>query len=306
MLRTLLVLGYQKYALHLGEAVVNDKTKNNNNTAQKTNKPAWLLRPYVGATLSKWKTIVSEVFVSHSELSKGKTVLDIGANNGLYALTALFHGGAKHVTLFEPDARFGEKIYPQIAEMLAADPGHREREFKYDLVLALAHMHWLFACTEARKSVEQILRQYAFFVKPNGALLVEWVPPPGVEAGVGGGEGATSFPAADVVAADVLSEASAADRELVRSLNELGTLICDMQLDWTFFEYYKCTKACNIVLKVGALLKQLKVGSTVSHGAQPTRLHVRYHPTNLNSKVHFRLDFGLLKLANTMGRNRNS
>ena len=63
-----------------------------------------LLKGVAGPLGAKLFTLFSNVFAMGKV--KGKSVLDVGGNAGLYSFAAWLFGGAKSITIYEPDVRF--------------------------------------------------------------------------------------------------------------------------------------------------------------------------------------------------------
>lgn len=74
-----------------------------------------LLKPISGPASSKFSVLMNTIFLQ--DLVRGKSVLDVGANAGLYTFGSWLHGGASRITLYEPDIRF-HKVYREVESFI--------------------------------------------------------------------------------------------------------------------------------------------------------------------------------------------
>ena len=239
--KELLITSYQKYSIHIHPHDEDNTDKS---------KDFMFIRPYAASASIKWRSLVQYFF--RQGYLRDKTVLDIGSNAGFFSLTAWMNGGAKLVTMYEPDVRFHE-IYAEILKVFAFPlPGSddenspsngsdndnlngkkkkikqvfspiqvfnfnnthgdiwdlwshsahaagrfvtaKDREglspqeglsasphlttpqlHQHEVVIALAALHWTFACTGYHKTLKSMVGLYASFT--TWGLLIEWVEP---------------------------------------------------------------------------------------------------------------------------------
>ena len=110
---------------------------------------------------------------------KGKTVLDLGGNNGLFSIISLLNGArSAHVIDIDKQAIANVKrfsVESGISCLYGSESNIKDVSEKADIVIALALVHWIFNLTTgfgSLKSAIRFLREVA-----NSALIVEWVDP---------------------------------------------------------------------------------------------------------------------------------
>tara|TARA_B100001093_G_C26858717_1_gene1028788 strand:+ start:4783 stop:6543 length:1761 start_codon:yes stop_codon:yes gene_type:complete len=123
------------------------------------------------------KKLVESAFLRGS--LKGKTVLDLGGNNGLYSLCSLIKGANKaHVVDIDIEAI---KNVNQIASDVSINKlsgscsNISELSKKEDIVIALALVHWIFDLTTGFGSLKSVINFLRGLTKE--ALIIEWVDP---------------------------------------------------------------------------------------------------------------------------------
>lgn len=120
--------------------------------------------------LAPW---VSARFVS------GRSVLDLGANSGLYSFRSI-QEGARRVTAVDIDeVNLGmlrsarEHFGFQNLEVVRSNVA--DWSTPADVVIALALVHWVYSCTAVLGSLERVVEHLASLTRK--LLLVEWVAP---------------------------------------------------------------------------------------------------------------------------------
>jgi len=110
---------------------------------------------------------------------EGKTVLDLGGNNGLFSLCSLIKGAEKaHVVDIDKEAINNVN---QIAkdgnfnELSGSFSNISELSKKEDIVIALALVHWIFDLTTGFGSLKSAINFLRELTKE--ALIIEWVDP---------------------------------------------------------------------------------------------------------------------------------
>ncbi|CAD7953054.1 unnamed protein product [Amoebophrya sp. A120] len=226
----------------------------------------FFLRPYVGSTVTKWKIIVNFLTVKQRANNYQlpvlrKKVFDVGANAGLYTLTAVLYGKAEQAVGFEKDTKFHRNVYPELEKMMGLEAapsssttktpagkntkktkiisflhdqslflhGASENANRYDTVFALASMHWLFACTEYHAKMDTLIGLYTAFAKVDGALLIEWIPLAEAAALQGRGEERMESDAED----------SHLQYEQVFRTNKLHVVPADLYEEYSFSKFYR-------------------------------------------------------------------
>ncbi|HTT69718.1 MAG TPA: phosphotransferase [Anaeromyxobacteraceae bacterium] len=109
----------------------------------------------------------------------GRSILDLGGNNGYFALRAL-RAGASAATVVDMDEQCIRNV-EQLAAHLPGLPVHprlanlEDWREPADGVFALALIHWVYSCTARLLSLERILERLAGLARDF--LVVEWVDP---------------------------------------------------------------------------------------------------------------------------------
>jgi hypothetical protein len=147
--------GYQEFAFELGRQV---------------------LRPRNEALVAK-DAAVARIFTP--EWMARRTVLDLGGNNGFFALRALLAGaaGATVVDLDSDCVTAIDRLRARAPDLsLRAEQGNFEAwETPADVVLAFALVHWVYACTSEILSLRRVVGRLAALTRDFA--LVEWVDP---------------------------------------------------------------------------------------------------------------------------------
>lgn len=113
------------------------------------------------------------------QLMKGRSVLDLGGNNGFYALTSLANGAVK-ATVVDLDLAPIQNIQ-QLKQHFPAIPVEgvyanvMEWKSPADVVIAFALIHWVYNLTTGLGSLEKAIDFLAGLT--NDVLLIEWVDP---------------------------------------------------------------------------------------------------------------------------------
>lgn len=110
---------------------------------------------------------------------KQRSFLDLGGNNGFFALRAL-EAGATGATVLDIDSAAMENVRKLSGELSllnlrAAQTNVKDYNQPADVVLALALVHWIFNLTTGYGSLGVCLEHLSFLAKD--ALIVEWVDP---------------------------------------------------------------------------------------------------------------------------------
>lgn len=114
-----------------------------------------------------------------SYLVKNRTVLDLGANSGLYCFYSLLNN-AKQATAVEIDKDYisglllaKERFKLQSFEIL--EKNFENLNQSADIVIALAVIHWFYSCTSRFGNLKKVIQKLASLT--NYALIIEWVEP---------------------------------------------------------------------------------------------------------------------------------
>ena len=112
-------------------------------------------------------------------LRSGDTVLDLGCANMYFGLMAREFGVAE-VTGIDLDLRYLRYLSVLVTEenldnVKLINMNATDVTYKYDVVFALAIMHWIYSCTGFMGSVEKIVKYLSGITKRM--LFVEWIGP---------------------------------------------------------------------------------------------------------------------------------
>jgi tRNA A-37 threonylcarbamoyl transferase component Bud32 len=108
-----------------------------------------------------------------------RTVLDLGASAGFFALWAL-REGAKSATCVDMDPAYVEitqslSKHFGIENLTSVHANVDAWETPADIVIALALVHWLYSCTSTFGSLDAVIGKLAALT--NYMLVVEWIDP---------------------------------------------------------------------------------------------------------------------------------
>lgn len=147
--------GYQEYAFELARQI---------------------LRPRNESLIAK-DAALAQIFTP--EWMARRTVLDLGGNNGFFALRALLAGaaGATVVDLDSDCVTAIDRLRARVPDLsLHAEQGNFEAwETPADVVLAFALVHWVYACTSEILSLRRVVSRLAALTRDFA--LIEWVDP---------------------------------------------------------------------------------------------------------------------------------
>lgn len=110
---------------------------------------------------------------------RGRTLVDLGTNNGMFAFWASLQG-AGHVVGVDLDEEYLD-IAEEARSRLSFDKVRFVRKKveqwtqQADIVLAMALIHWVYSCTATMGSLDAIMRWLAGITKD--LLIVEWIDP---------------------------------------------------------------------------------------------------------------------------------
>lgn len=133
---------------------------------------------------SRKKTAKAELMRKILPELSDKSILDLGCANGYYCFSALY-AGARHVTGIDMDPA-------HIAVMKQAIDYFRLKHIDvfnndvnetlihlppstYNIVFALALIHWIYSCTSTFGSIDAIMRSLAEIT--GEMLIIEWISP---------------------------------------------------------------------------------------------------------------------------------
>ena len=123
------------------------------------------------------RKLVENAFIQGS--IKGKTVLDLGGNNGLFSLCSLIKGASNaHVVDIDKEAIKNVKKLAKdskIDNLTGTCSNIKEQTKKKDIVIALALVHWIFDLTTGFGSLTSTINFLRGITKE--ALIIEWVDP---------------------------------------------------------------------------------------------------------------------------------
>lgn len=109
----------------------------------------------------------------------GRTVLDLGGNNGFFTLRALL-SGATAGTVVDVDGECVANVNRLRARLPALPLGAHQENFerwreRADVVIAFALVHWVYSCTSRLHSLETVVEKIASLAQDFA--VVEWVDP---------------------------------------------------------------------------------------------------------------------------------
>ena len=140
------VKGYQSY-----------RVENHKVIPGKSHKQWWLLRPFFKSDMG--------------------SVLDLGANGGLYSVAAKY-AGVSTVCAVEMDPVYCDMLR-EISGLVGGIDVHRSKVESWmqsgDTTLALALVHWLYSCTAKFGSLDEVVGHLRKLTRKQ--LFVEWVDP---------------------------------------------------------------------------------------------------------------------------------
>lgn len=114
-----------------------------------------------------------------AKLLQGRSVLDLGGNNGFFAWWALT-AGAERATIVDLDPQVVEQVnraqrHLGGAGLRAVQANVEGWQEPADVVLALALVHWLYACTAGFGSLDALVGWLAGLARH--AAVIEWIAP---------------------------------------------------------------------------------------------------------------------------------
>tara|TARA_Y100000310_G_scaffold345755_1_gene469317 strand:- start:5544 stop:6725 length:1182 start_codon:yes stop_codon:yes gene_type:complete len=120
-----------------------------------------------------------KMVVPYINKCNGMSVLDIGSGGGLYSLLARC-SGARTITSVEMDKVYADGFQEVVKAIKAKNievHNNRitEREYKAEMVIALAMIHWMYSCTELFGSLDKVISYLRSLT--NNVLLTEWIAP---------------------------------------------------------------------------------------------------------------------------------
>jgi hypothetical protein len=127
--------------------------------------------------LSRKREILRPVITTFAV--RDRTVLDLGASAGFFALWALREGARSAVCVdVDPDyvdltKRLSEHL--QIANFSSVHANVDTWDTPADIVFALALVHWLYSCTATFGSLDAVIGKLAALT--NYMLVIEWIDP---------------------------------------------------------------------------------------------------------------------------------
>ena len=117
---------------------------------------------------------------------RGRRLLDLGANAGFFCFWAL-HNGVEKVTALDMDENYLRMVEETQTKMgfgnlEVAKANLLDWNEPFDVVLALALIHWVYSCTALFGSLDSVVRKLAEITKYM--LIVEWIDPedPAIES----------------------------------------------------------------------------------------------------------------------------
>ena len=150
-----------------------------------------IVRGYQQFTMTPWTLTVSPATpvlakkceliqqVITPDLLHQRTILDLGASAGFFALWSLRHGAAA-ATCVDMDTEYVSltqrlEEHLQIKNLRAVQSNVDVWNAPADIVYALALVHWLYSCTAVYGSLDAVIGKLASLT--NDVLLVEWIAP---------------------------------------------------------------------------------------------------------------------------------
>ncbi len=131
----------------------------------------------IGDALAQKEKLVESVFTPR--YMSGRTILDLGGNNGFFSFKALL-SGASTATVVDLDAECITNLNRAKSHFLelpirAQNQNIDQWSDPADVVLAFALVHWIYSCTSRILSLDGIVERLANLTRDF--LVVEWVDP---------------------------------------------------------------------------------------------------------------------------------
>lgn len=115
------------------------------------------------------------------DYSSSKTIIDIGCSNGFFAFWYLMNFSDKHITFMDHDKECINNIKLVLEKINTSNYAilnqnfniFIENDIKYDTILMLSIIHWLYSCTTTICCLNDIIKRIRN--KNNKQLIIEWV-----------------------------------------------------------------------------------------------------------------------------------
>jgi len=133
-----------------------------------------ILEPLDNTLIAKEKIMDSIL----RKLSIYNSIADIGASNGYFTYLAK-RNGFKECTIVEHDSEFTDVIneinskYNIDIKTLNQKFGEMNNLVKYDVIMMLALIHWIYSCTEINGSFDKIMGKISNIT--DHVLIIEWI-----------------------------------------------------------------------------------------------------------------------------------